>query len=413
MTAAGTAQERPHPTRRTVYLTYASGLLTDSQSELVSFLLPLWGILLGLGPLEIGILVSAKAVLPSIFAIHGGVLMDRFGTRIVLVLMGAACTVMPPFFAIATWFPALLLLQIALGMVMSLCWMGAQSLVVNVGKDDPAIVGRFAFFARVGVMIAPIGAGLMWDFAPHWVSFVTTGAVGLGFWFAVRALPAEELGEAPGAASREPFRMSDILPRLSDYIGAIGLMAIPTVTFVVVVSSIRLSTGTLQTSFYLVYLKEIGLQATVIGTFVSLTQMSAAVGTLLAARLTRYIHPVWAFLLLVTISVALIYGTPLFGDTLILLAIVISIRGMAQGGSQPIMYSTLSKAVTAQTQGMAIGLRATGNRITALTVPVFMGAIAEAWGLNATFYVTGALMLLVLGGIGAWIGLRHPEAVRS
>jgi hypothetical protein len=320
---------------------------------------------------------------------------------------------MPPFFAIATWFPALLLLQMALGMIVSLCWMGAQSLAVNVGTDDPAIVGRFSFFARMGVMTAPIGAGLMWDFLPHWVSFAVTGAVGLAFWFAVRALPAADLGEARDDTSREPFRMSDILPRLSDYIGAIGLMAIPTVTFVVIVSSVRLSTGSLQTSFYLVYLKEIGLQATVIGTFVSLTQFSAAVGTLLAARLTRYIHPVWAFLLLVTVSVALIYGTPIFGDALILLALAISIRGMAQGGSQPIMYSTLSKAVTAETQGMAIGLRATGNRIAALTVPVFMGAVAEAWGLNATFYVTGAIMLLALAGVGLWIGLRHPEAVRT
>lgn len=413
MSATGKTAERTGPSRRAEYLTYASGLLTDSQSELVSFILPIYGIALGLGPLEIGILVSAKAVLPSVFAIHGGVLMDRFGTRIVLVLMGAACTVMPPFFAISSWFPALLLLQMALGMVMSLCWMGAQSLAVNVGKDDPAIVGRFSFFARVGVMIAPIGAGALWDFAPHWVSFMAMGAVGLAFWLAVKALPAAELGEAPDSASREPFRFSDILPRLSDYIGAVGLMAIPTVTFVVVVSSIRLSTGTLQTSFYLVYLKEIGLQATVIGLFVSLTQMGAAIGTLLAARLTRHIHPVWAFLVTVTISVALIYGTPVFGDVLALLALAIAVRGMAQGASQPIMYSTLSKAVTAETQGMAIGLRATGNRITALTVPVFMGAIAEAWGLNATFYITGAIMLAVLGGIGAWIGLRHPQAVRS
>lgn len=412
-TGTGAAAGARRPSRRAEYLTYASGLLTDSQSELVSFLLPLWGIMLGLGPLEIGILVSAKAVLPSVFAIHGGILMDRFGTRIVLVLMGAACTVMPPFFAIATWFPALLLLQMALGMVMSVTWMGAQSLAVNVGKDHPAIVGRFSFFARVGVTLAPLGAGALWDFAAPWVSFVVMGIVGLLFWFAVRSLPAAELGEGPEAGDRPPFRWSDIMPRLSDYIGAVGLLAIPTVAFVVVVSSIRLSTGTLQTSFYLVYLKEIGLQATVIGLFVSLTQMSAAAGTLLAARLTRYIHPVWAFLLLVTISVTLIYGTPVFGDALVLLAIAISVRGLAQGGSQPIMYSTLSRAVTPETQATAIGIRATGNRVTGLVVPVFMGAIAEAWGLNATFYVTGGILLCVLIGIGAWLAIRHPETVRS
>lgn len=410
---AGTAAERHRPTRRAEYLTYASGLLTDSQSELVSFVLPLWGIMLGLGPLEIGILVSAKAVLPSVFAIHGGILMDRFGTRIMLVLMGAACTVMPPFFAIATWFPALLLLQMALGMVMSITWMGAQALAVNVGKDDPAIVGRFSFFARVGVMFAPVGAGALWDSTSPFVAFLVMGVVGLFFWIAVKALPAAELGEARETGARPPFHWSDILPRLSDYIGAVGLMAIPTVTFVIVVSSIRLSTGTLQSSFYLVYLKEIGLQATVIGLFVTITQMSAAAGTLLASRLTRGLHPVWSFLLLVTISVTLIYGTPVFGSALVPLAVVIAVRGFCQGGSQPIMYSTLSKAVTPETQATAIGLRATGNRITALTVPVFMGAIAEAWGLNATFFVTGGILLCVLAGIGAWIGLRHPEAVRA
>jgi MFS family permease len=412
-TRAGAAAGSHQPTRRAEYLTYASGLLTDSQSELVSFVIPLWGILLGLGPLEIGILVSAKAILPSIFAIHGGVLMDRFGTRIILVLMGAACTVMPPFFAIATWFPALLLLQAALGLVMSLTWIGSQALAVNVGRDDPAIVGRFSFFARVGVMFAPAGAGALWDIAPPWVSFVTMGVMGLLFWIAVHALPAAELGETPGAADRPPFRWADILPRLPDYIGAIGLLAIPTVAFVVVVSSIRLSTATLQSSFYLIYLKEIGLQATVIGMFVSLTQMSAAAGTLLAARLTHYLHPVWAFLLLVTTSVVMIFGTPLFGDALAVLALAIALRGFAQGGSQPIMYSTLSKAVTSETQGMAIGLRATGNRIAALTVPVFMGAIAEAWGLHATFFVTGGLLLFILAAMGIWIALRHPEAVKA
>ncbi len=401
------------PSRRAEYLTYASGLLTDSQSDLVSFVIPLWGILLGLGPLEIGILVSAKAILPSIFAIHGGVLMDRFGTRTILVLMGAASAVMPPFFAIATWFPALLLLQMALGMVMSLTWIGAQALAVNVGKDDPAIVGRFSFFARVGVMFAPAGAGALWDFAPPWVSFLAMGVTGLLFWIAVHALPAAELGEATDAGDHPPFRWSDILPRLSDYIGAVGLMVIPTVTFVVVVSSIRLSTATLQSSFYLVYLKEIGLQATVIGMFISLSQIGAAVGTLLAARLTRYMHPVWAFLLLVTISMVLIFGTPLFGDALVPLALAISIRGLAQGGSQPIMYSTLSKAVTAETQGMAIGLRATGNRLAALGLPVFMGAIAEAWGLYATFYVSGGILLFVLAVMGLWIAFRHPEAVKA
>jgi MFS family permease len=403
--------------KRAEHFTYAAGLLTDSQGEFISFAIPLWGILLGLGPLEIGILVSAKAVLPTFFAIHGGVLMDRFGTRAVLVLLGAACALMPPFFSMATWFPALLALQMALGMVLSLTWMGSQALVVYVGKDDPAIVGRFAFSARIGVMTAPLVAGALWDFTSPWVVFALTGLTGAGFWLAVYLLPPAELGEGPQeegstAKPRQPFRLSDIMPRLSDYIGAIGLLTIPTVLFVIVGSSVRLSTGTLQTSFYLVYLKEIGLQATMIGGFMTITQMMAAVGTLLAARLTRVIHPIWAFLVLVFISVFLIYSTPLYGDVLLLLAAVIAVRGCAQGASQPIMYSILSRAVGPEVQATAIGLRSTGNRVAALVLPVMMGAIAEVWGLNATFFITGGMLLAILVVLGTWIALYHPEATR-
>lgn len=411
---------RSGPRKRVEYFTYAAGLLTDSQGQLISFAIPLWGIQLGLGPLEIGTLVSAKAVLPTLFAIHGGVLMDRFGTRAVLVLLGAACTLVPPLFAVATWFSALFLLQMVLGMVLSLTWMGSQALVVYVGKDDPAIMGRFAFCARVGVMIAPLVAGALWDFIAPWAVFVLAGLTGAGFWFAVYSLPPAELGETGRAGhgegeakTRPPFRFADILPRLSDYIGAIGLMAIPTVTFVIIVSSVRLSTGTLQTSFYLVYLKEIGLQATTIGGFMTITQMMAAVGTLLAARLTRKVPPVWAFLGLVFTSVFLIYSTPIYGNVLVLLAVVIAVRGVAQGASQPIMYGTLSRAVGREIQATAIGLRSTGNRVMALVLPVLMGAIAEVWGLNATFYVTGSVLLVILAVLGVWIAVRHPEAANQ
>jgi len=137
------------------------------------------------------------------------------------------------------------------------------------------------------------------------------------------------------------------------------------------------------------------------------------VGTLLAARLTRVVPPVWAFLVLVFISVFLIYSTPLYGNVLVLLAAVIAVRGCAQGASQPIMYGILSRAVGPEIQATAIGLRSTGNRVAALILPVMMGAIAEIWGLNATFYVTGGMLLVILAVLGAWIAVHHPEMAKQ
>lgn len=397
--------------KRAEYFTYATGTLNDSQAELVSFVIPLYAVFLGLGPLELGILVSAKSILPFILSIHGGVLMDRYGTRLVMLLIGAACTLMPPLFIVASWFPALLLLQMALGMVLSLGWIGAQALAVVVGKDNPRVVGRFSFFARVGVMVAPTLAGVMWDFLPYWVSFLVIAAAGGAFWLAVKALPPSAVGEEHTSDEPRPkFRLRDLMPRLSDYIGAIGLMVIPVVAFVVIVSSVRIGSALMQQSFYIVYLKEIGLQATFIGLFITLAQLMAAIGTLSAAKFTRFIHPHWFFLGTVTLSIVLIYATPAFGSTLVLLAVAIGIRGWAQGASQPVMYTILARANSRDTQATAIGLRATGNRVAGLVLPVLMGAIAEHWGLNATFYITGGLLLLILAGSGIAIaGHRRTE----
>jgi sugar phosphate permease len=385
--------------KRAEIYTYATGTLNDAQTELVSFIIPLYAVALGFGPLELGILVSAKSILPSILSIHGGVLMDRYGTRLVMLMMGAACTLMPPLFIVASWFPTLLLLQMALGMVQSFGWIGAQALAVAVGKDNPRVLDRFSFFARVGVMVAPTLAGAMWDFLPHWISFVVIGAAGGAFWLAVRAIPPAATGEDRSSDDpRPPFRLRDIMPRLSDYIGAIGLMVIPVVAFVVVVSSVRIGSALMQQSFYIVYLKEIGLQATFIGLFVTLSQMMAAAGTLSGAWMSRFVPPHWVFLGMVTLSVILIYSTPVFGSALFILAIAIAVRGFAQGASQPVMYTILSRAVSRETQATAIGLRATGNRVAGITLPILMGAVAETWGLAATFFVTGGLLLLILGG---------------
>lgn len=405
-TAAAHGPESRTVSRRGEFGTYAAGMLTDSQSELISFVIPLYALALGLGPLQLGILVSAKAVLPSVLAIHGGVLMDRYGTRLVMSLMAAASALIPPLFPIATWFPALLLLQMAIGVVTSFSWMGAQTLAVTVGRDNPKVVGRFAFFARIGVMCAPVAAGAMWDFLPHWVAFMAIAVVGAAFWIAVRSIPPADLGEdKPEDAPRQPFRIGDIMPRLGDYIGAIGLLAIPAVAFVVVVSSVRITSALLQHSFYIIYLREVGLQATFIGLFATLSQAMAALGALSAARFTRFIHPQWVFLGAVTTSMLCIYSTPIFGSAFVLLAAAIALRGFAQGTSQPLMYTILSRAAGPDARATSIGLRSTGNRFSTLVVPVFMGAVAQFWGLHATFFVTGAILLAILATAGFW--LRH------
>jgi sugar phosphate permease len=116
------------------------------------------------------------------------------------------------------------------------------------------------------------------------------------------------------------------------------------------------------------------------------------------------------FLGMVVISIVLIYATPLFGSMLAVLALAIAVRGFAQGASQPVMYTILSQAVNRETQATSIGLRATGNRVAGITLPLIMGGVAQVWGLNATFYVTGGLLLTILAASGIGIATIHRKA---
>jgi hypothetical protein len=66
----------------------------------------------------------------------------------------------------------------------------------------------------------------------------------------------------------------------------------------------------------------------------------------------------------------------------------------------PTLLSLLTLAVPVELQGMAAGLRTTANRAATLVIPVGMGALAEFWGIEASFYVLGAALMaatLVLG----------------
>src|ERR1700737_3574670 len=60
---------------------YVAGPFSMGYVDFYTFLIPLYGLSLGLGASEIGILVGARSIIALFLSIHIGVLMDRFGTR--------------------------------------------------------------------------------------------------------------------------------------------------------------------------------------------------------------------------------------------------------------------------------------------------------------------------------------------
>lgn len=390
------------PSRRAIYSTYTVGLLANGLTDLLLVAVPLWALSLGVSPTQIGIIVGVRHVLPMMFAIHGGVLMDRLGTGRVLGVIAAASVALVPLYPLMPWFPALLALQLLTGLTTNLSWSGAQTLIAQLTKGDATQLGRFTSASRIGTFSAPILVGVMWDWGGPWAAFAFGGVWAAGLGLAVMAAP-----HLAPARSGPPAALGDLVPKLSDYLETFSLLAIPAVALAVAVTLIRHTTSAIQSSFYVVYLSDIGLSGTLIGSLIAVVEVTSALGSLVSGRAMRLMAPHWLTLALSAIAIALIAITPLLGGIVAVLAVVQGLRGATQGVIQPVLFSTISKAVGPDVQGGAIGLRTTANRIGAIVTPMVMGVIADGAGIAESFYYVGAgliAMLMVL----AFIVRRTP-----
>ena len=76
-------QGAPQINHRALYASYAVGLFSGGQWDMMGIIIPLFAVFIGLSPGEIGLVVAARSALSVIFSIHGGILMDRLGVRAV------------------------------------------------------------------------------------------------------------------------------------------------------------------------------------------------------------------------------------------------------------------------------------------------------------------------------------------
>jgi MFS family permease len=335
-------------------------------------------------------------------SIHVGALMDRFGTRRVTMVFAAIAIFGAPLFPLLPWFPALLLLQVINGGVVSFGWAGAQTLIAQICHGEAEYLGRFSFMSRIGTTAAPIVVGAIWDWGGKWPAYLFGVLWGVALMAAL--LRAPEPGPAQDGAEPPPvpprFRPRDLLPRWSDYVASFALLAIPAIALSAAVIFARNATSGIQNSLYVVYLGEQGHSATVIGILFATVEITSGLGSLLAGRAMRFGRPHRTMVTGTILAIALIAVTPLLAGTGLPVLVAIALllvsqawRGALQGVIQPVMFAVQSRAVGRHQQGSVVGLRQTVTRVAAIAVPPLMGLIADHTTLALSFYILGALML--------------------
>src|SRR5215467_12108843 len=175
---------------------YVAGPFAQGYTQLYNFPVPLYGLSLGMSAGEIGMLVAGRSLLAMFLSIHVGVLMDRFGTRRVSLFFVWTAIALAPVFPLLPWFWPLLLLQIVNGGALQFAWSGSQTLIAQLAEGEAEYLGRFSFFARIGTTVAPMIAGVAWDFGGAWPAY----ALGCA-WGAALTLAQLRAPEAAIAAS--------------------------------------------------------------------------------------------------------------------------------------------------------------------------------------------------------------------
>jgi MFS family permease len=377
---------------------YATGLFSATQTSLIAVVVPLWLLHLEAGPLMTGLALGSYNLLPFLFSVHGGAVMDRLGARRVMVFFALLGAATPLIYPLLPFVLAVFALQMVGGLASTMGWVGAQTLIGQLMRGSAKHAGRFSSIGVLGNMVGPPLVGAGWDFIGPWgaygVLFVWTVAQ-LG---AVLALPPARAGEVTDPDGR--LRARDLTPNIRSYTSAFALMALPMVTFVVLLSMVRLTGHSIQSSFYVIYLNEQGLTGTAIGLLLAAGAVAAALGALGADRLTRMMHSSWLLAVTSFISLLAIVVTPLLGFYLLYLLAQVA-RGATVGISTPLIISDMSNAVGPD-QGKAVGLRTMANRGTSTFTPMAMGALVAWFGLGGSFLAAGIAIGVVMAGIVAF-----------
>jgi MFS family permease len=408
---------------------YGVGLFSNSSLHLYNVMVPIWAVMLTQDALLLGIIFGARHFLPMLLLIHGGALMDRFGARRVTVYFAVAAVLIPPLYPLLPFVSALIMLQMLGGLTVMTCWIGSQSLTGSVMRGKPVYTGRLTVATRIGAFVGPPLVGGIYDLAGVWAAFLF-----LSLWSALTLLSALALPKSADTqkqTTETPFyaraRLHDALPRMSDYLDAFRLVAIPAIALVVAVTLLRHSGVAMQSNFYVVYLNDLGISGTFIGFLFSVLGVCGGLGALCVGYIAGRFSVRHILFFSLAVGVLMMTITPLIAgsgftvgaegiismlDALgidanvgpiagvlglyILFMLASGIRGLSSGISQAMEISLIAQSAGLAGQGKGAALRVTVGRVAAVILPVFMGAIAKFFGLDAAFYVVGGTILLLI-----------------
>lgn len=340
----------------------------------------LFAIQLHASPATIGTMMALYGLLPMLFAVSTGRLIDRFGTR--LPMLGGSVMVAAGIIIPFVW-RDLAALYVASGMI-GLAFMVQQVAVQNVvgyigrPEDRARNFSVLSLGFSFGSLLGPLIAGFGIDWTGHTNTFLLLALLPLAP-ASVLALDRLPLPRVRSKGARPASSIADLL-RDGD------------LRRIFIISGLVAAGWDLFTFMMPIYGSRIGLSASliglVLGAFAAATLLIRMSLPFLTRRLTAWRLLYWAMML----AGATFVLFPLVQHFLLLMVLAF-VLGLALGGTQPMVMTLLHDAVPAGRTGAAVGLRTAMINGSQTAMPLIFGGLGSAFGVTPVFWAAAAGMI--------------------
>lgn len=348
-------------------------------------LVALYAIQLHATALTVGALMSSYAVLPMLFAVSAGRLVDRSGAR--WPLFGASLAVALGTLLPFLW-PRLEMLYAASMLIGTGFMMFHVAISQTVGaigeaEDRSANFSWLALGFSISGSIGPLVTGFAIDSIGHVRTFLLLFAFPLAplavLWLNRPALPQAAQRRADGGGSR-----------------VVDLLRSRALVRVFIASGLLNMAWDLYAFVVPIYGSRIGLSASTIGVVMGSFAIATFAVRLLLPLLIRRVRPWQVITVALAIASAVYCLFPLFISVPLLVALSCAL-GIGLGCSQPMVMTLLYNTAPPGRQGEALGVRTTVMNASHALLPLAFGALGAALGMFPVFWAMAALL-----GAGAY-----------
>jgi len=364
---------------------------------------------MGATTLEIGFIVTLRALLPIVTAMPTGQLIDSLGPVKMLQLGALLLLISLLNTVFAHSVPMLALSQLFMGSAVIIVASSLQVLVSNGDrKTRNKAITTYSMWMSGGGMLGPLLGGVLSSFfevpADGYRSTFVASAVAtticmlILIWIARRyPHPTPDEGELRSVLSLKGY--------VASYRRGIDLTTVRPVQFGLVGTFVIMYIQALYMGFLPLYLAQFGYSALQIATILSWQGLAGMMSRLIVNWLMRRYsleHILAGAGFLASICVVL---TPVVAHNIVLTYILIFLLGAATGVNLPVSIMIMVDAVGEDQRGKLMGLRLLVNRFSQTMSPAIFGILGSAVGLTTAFFAGGAVLVATMCGFSAYA--RH------